>query len=90
MQQAAPGKEFIAAPTMGEGATCKSCAHCPWMAMNALQGVIECLESGRGEIAVDEPVRARALGCIDRMLDFVKANPAATQKPGLVPHLGAA
>ena len=58
--------------------------------MNALQGVIDCLESGRGEIQVDEPVRTQALGCIDRMLDFVRANPAATQKPGLVPHLGAA
>ncbi len=40
MQQAAPGKTFIAAPTMGEGATCKSCAHCPWMAMNGLHNLL--------------------------------------------------
>ena len=58
--------------------------------MNALQGVIDCLQSGSGEIQVAEPVRTRALGCIDRMLDFVKTHPAATQKPGLVPHIGAA
>ncbi len=90
MRQLAPGKTLLEAPTAGNSATCKSCAHCPWMAMNALQGVIDCLESGRGEITVDEPVRSQALGCIDRMLDYVKANPAATQKPGLVPHLGAA
>ena len=34
MQQVNPGKEFIIAPTAGQGATCRSCAHCPWMAMN--------------------------------------------------------
>ena len=34
MKMAAPGKRFIDAPTAGNSATCKSCAHCPWMAMN--------------------------------------------------------
>ncbi|GAP37166.1 quinolinate synthetase [Piscinibacter sakaiensis] len=90
MRQLAPGKVLIEAPTAGSSATCKSCAHCPWMAMNALQGVVDCLEQGRGEIQVDEPVRSQALGCIERMLDFVKAHPAAVKTPGLVPRLGAA
>lgn len=90
MRQMAPGKTLIEAPTAGNSATCKSCAHCPWMAMNALQGVVACLEQGTGEIFVDEPIRSQALGCIDRMLDFVKRNPAATQKPGLVSNIGAA
>ena len=35
MQQASPDKQFLEAPTAGSGATCKSCAHCPWMAMNS-------------------------------------------------------
>ncbi|MDL2337547.1 MAG: quinolinate synthase NadA [Pseudomonadota bacterium] len=90
MRQLAPTKTLLEAPTAGDSATCKSCAHCPWMAMNALQGVIDCLESGRGEIHVAEPIRSQALGCIDRMLDFVARHPAATQKSGLVPHIGAA
>ena len=90
MRQEAPGKLLLEAPTAGNSATCKSCAHCPWMAMNALQGVIDCLETGRGEIHVDEPVRSQALGCIDRMLAFVKAHPSATRTPGLVPNVGAA
>ena len=90
MRQLAPGKTLIEAPTAGDSATCKSCAHCPWMAMNALQGVVSCLEQGSGEIRIDEPVREKALGCIERMLDFVARNPAATQKPGLVRHIGAA
>jgi quinolinate synthase len=95
MRQSAPTKVLIEAPTAGNSATCKSCAHCPWMAMNALQGVIDCLEGlerGQGEIHVDEPIRSQALGCIDRMLDFVKANPAAISQPskGFVANIGAA
>ena len=90
MRQLAPGKTLLEAPTAGASATCKSCAHCPWMAMNALQGVVSCLTTGSGEIRVDEPVRLRALGCIERMLDFVKANPASIQKPGFVKNIGAA
>jgi quinolinate synthase len=95
MRQLAPGKTLIEAPTAGASATCKSCAHCPWMAMNALQGVVACLETGPGEIEVPEPVRGRAAGCIERMLDFVKAHPQALAQPargapaGLVPQLGA-
>jgi quinolinate synthase len=90
MRQLAPAKTLIEAPTAGTSATCKSCAHCPWMAMNALQGVVGCLEQGTGEIRVEEPVRRDAQGCIERMLDFVARHPAATQKPGFVRHLGAA
>ncbi|HXD08288.1 MAG TPA: quinolinate synthase NadA [Burkholderiaceae bacterium] len=92
MRQLAPHKELIEAPTAGSGATCKSCAHCPWMAMNALQGVVDCLERDLGEIRVEEPIRSQALGCIDRMLDFVARNPSSISKPaqGFVPHLGAA
>jgi quinolinate synthase len=90
MRQLAPGKTLIEAPTAGNSATCKSCAHCPWMAMNALRGVVGCLEHGSGEIHVDEPVRSQALTCIERMLDFVAKNPAITQKPGFVKNIGAA
>ncbi len=89
MRQLAPGKTLIEAPTAGDSATCKSCAHCPWMAMNALQGVIDCLERGSGRILVDEPVRAKALGCIERMLDFVKARGGAPAS-GMVRGIGAA
>jgi quinolinate synthase len=92
MRQLAPDKTLIEAPTAGNSATCKSCAHCPWMAMNALQGVVECLQTGSGEITVPEPTRGQALGCIERMLDFVARHPAAIAKPaqGFVPNIGAA
>jgi quinolinate synthase len=70
MQQVAPDKEFIAAPTMGEGATCRSCAHCPWMAMNGLDNLLQVLETGKNEIFVDEAIRVKALRSTQRMLDF--------------------
>jgi quinolinate synthase len=90
MRQLAPGKTLIEAPTAGNSATCKSCAHCPWMAMNSLQGLVDCLEQGSGEVHVDEPVRSQALGCIERMLDFVASQPAAVARPAIVPNIGAA
>jgi quinolinate synthase len=76
MRQAAPGKVFIEAPTAGNSATCKSCAHCPWMAMNGLQNLIDVLESGANEIHVDPATREKAVTCINRMLDFAAAKKA--------------
>ncbi|MES9943774.1 MAG: quinolinate synthase NadA [Candidatus Thiodiazotropha sp.] len=70
MQQMAPDKVLIEAPTAGEGATCVSCAHCPWMGMNSLQNLEQVLDSGENEIHIDEAVRARAVIPIQRMLDF--------------------
>lgn len=87
IRQLAPGKTLIEAPTAGRSATCKSCAHCPWMAMNALQGLVAALETGSGEVFVPEPTRAQALGCIERMLDFTAKHPV---KAGWVPNVGAA
>ena len=92
MRQLAPGKRLIEAPTAGNSASCKSCAHCPWMAMNGLAGLASCLREGHGEIAIDEAVRQAAFGCIDRMLAFVAQHPQSLQQPtqGFVPHIGAA
>ncbi|HTN67565.1 MAG TPA: quinolinate synthase NadA [Burkholderiaceae bacterium] len=70
MRLAAPGKVFIEAPTAGDSATCKSCAHCPWMAMNGLQGVANVLQTGRNQIQVDPETSRQAVVCIDRMLAF--------------------
>ena len=72
MQQAAPGKTFMEAPTAGNGATCRSCAHCPWMAMNALDNLAQVLEFGGQEIIVDEGLRVKAMQPLQRMLDFAK------------------
>lgn len=71
MQQLEPNKTFYEAPTGGNGATCKSCAHCPWMAMNGLQAIEQALLSDSGhEIFVDAKLREQALIPLNRMLNF--------------------
>lgn len=85
-----PGKLFIEAPTAGNSATCKSCAHCPWMAMNSLAGVARVLESGLNEIHVDPAMIPRAREPIDRMLAFTAAQKAGHNAGALVPYIGAA
>jgi quinolinate synthase len=73
MREAAPDKEFIEAPTAGEGATCKSCGHCPWMAMNGLRSLAHCLETEANEIRVDPAIGQRARVPIERLLAFTTA-----------------
>ncbi|MGO1295772.1 MAG: quinolinate synthase NadA [Vibrio sp.] len=74
MQQLVPEKTLIEAPTAGAGATCRSCAHCPWMAMNGLQAIEQALVVGgkQHEIFVDESVRVKSLLPLNRMLDFAE------------------
>lgn len=72
MRQAVPHKVLIDAPTGGQGATCKMCAHCPWMAMNGLHNLLEVLETGANEIHIDEAVRVKALRSTERMLEFAR------------------
>ncbi len=74
MKQASPEKRFVEAPTAGSGATCRSCAHCPWMALNSLELLRDALRDGTGEIFVDEQVRVKGLIPLQRMLDFKKSS----------------
>jgi quinolinate synthase len=85
-----PGKVFIEAPTAGNSATCKSCAHCPWMAMNGLAGLAHVLETGANEVHVDPALGERARVPIDRMLAFTAALKAGQPAGALVPDIGAA
>lgn len=72
MKQAAPDKVLIEAPTAGKSATCISCAHCPWMAMNSLRKLSQVLKSGDNEIFVEADIAQRAQRSIQRLLDFTK------------------
>ncbi|APR66807.1 quinolinate synthase [Thalassolituus oleivorans] len=70
MQQAAPDKLLIEAPTAGNGATCRSCAHCPWMAMNGLENIRDVLKNHDQEIIIEETLRQQAVVSLQRMLQF--------------------
>ena len=70
MQQAVPDKELLVAPTGGSGATCRSCASCPWMGMNGLDNLLSCIENGTNEIFVDSKIAHQAIQSLDRMMNF--------------------
>ena len=72
LQQQAPDKEFIIAPTAGEGASCRSCAQCPWMAMNDLETLAQVFERADNEISVDPAIGEQAMIPLRRMLDFAR------------------
>jgi quinolinate synthase len=83
MRKRLPDVTFIEAPTAGKGATCQSCAHCPWMAMNGLHNLIETLEGTPGhEVFVDPATAKRAKVPIERMLEFAKKNLPTMQGSG--------
>jgi quinolinate synthase len=92
MRQLAPEKILIEAPTAGNSATCKSCAHCPWMAMNGLEGILSCLTKQSGEILVNEGIRLDAQICIEKMLSFTNNHPELLAKAqhGFIKNIGAA
>lgn len=70
MQQASPHKTFIEAPTAGHGSTCRSCGHCPWMAMNTLDQLEQSLLTSNNEIVLSSQIIAKAQVSLQRMLDF--------------------
>jgi quinolinate synthase len=72
MRETAPNKTLMEAPTGGRSATCSSCAHCPWMAMNGLRKLAQVLEEGHNEIIVDNQIAERARRPISRLLDFAR------------------
>ena len=87
MQQAAPGKVLLDAPTAGAGATCRSCAHCPWMAMNSLERLAQVLKQALAtkatqnadaswpeEIHIAPALLERARRPLDRMVAFRAEN----------------
>ncbi len=84
-----PEKRFIEAPTAGAGASCKSCAHCPWMAMNGLANLAETLDTGVNEIQIDPGIGRRAYRPIDRMLAFAERRNVSVRASGDLARDGA-
>lgn len=97
MRKQAPDKTFLAAPTAGNSATCKSCAFCPWMAMNDLTKMADALEHSHNIITVEPELAEAARKPIERMLDFSTKQQLRVQTSGdiekdieLFKHVGVA
>ncbi len=72
MHQAAPNKTFMEAPNMGISATCESCAHCKWMAMNTLEKCLNVLKNKTNKISINADIIKKAQQPINRLLNFTK------------------
>jgi quinolinate synthase len=73
MREKSPNKTFLSAPTAGKGATCISCAHCPWMAMNTILNLEDVLKNPEiNNIELDEKIMHDARLPLQRMLDFAE------------------
>jgi quinolinate synthase len=70
MQQTCPDKRLIAAPLAGQGATCKSCAHCPWMMMNTVERLEWSLQTGTIEVQLNLKTIQQAQKPLKKMIDF--------------------
>ena len=66
MRKAVPGKSFFEVP----GADGCSCNACPYMRLNTLEKLWQCLESMEPRIEMDEAMRLRALAPIQKMLEM--------------------
>ncbi len=70
MHQVAPNKTLIEAPNMGVGATCESCAHCKWMAMNTLEKCLNVLKNKVNKVNINNEIIKKAQRPINRLLEF--------------------
>ena len=69
MKKSSPGKEFIVVPS---DETC-SCNDCPYMKMNTVQKLYDCLKNETPEILLDRDVIENARKPILKMLEISKA-----------------
>lgn len=70
MRQAAPHKKIIPAPATANN-TC-ACSECPYMKMNTLEKLYNCMKYEQPEILVPEDVRVKAEASVLRMLELSK------------------
>jgi len=70
MRLAAPGKKLIPAPANANN-TC-ACSECPYMKMNTLEKLYNCMLYEQPEILVPEAVRLKAYESVARMLELSK------------------
>ncbi len=69
MEKAVPGKKFIPAP--GEEESC-NCNNCPYMKLNTMEKLYNCMVNKTPEIIMPEVIRVKALRPLEKMLEMSK------------------
>lgn len=70
MKKRSPGSTFYDVP--GTTSSCASCNNCPYMKLNTMQKLYECMVGQTGEITLDEATRTAAITPLQRMLEMSK------------------
>jgi quinolinate synthase len=71
MQKANPNAEFITVPYLErDGISCINCNACPYMKMNTMEKILDCLENNSNEIIISEKLRLQAKKPLDAMLQI--------------------
>jgi quinolinate synthase len=68
MRKKSPGKEFIPAPPNQNCA----CNECPFMKLNTLEKIADCIEHETPELIMPEDLRVRASKPLELMLEWSK------------------
>lgn len=68
MHKAVPHKVFIPAPAYQDNLC--ACSECPYMKMNTMEKLYQCLLTEEPEVLLDETVRTKAAMALNRMLDL--------------------
>jgi quinolinate synthase len=74
MEQRSPGSIFHPVPGINEGA-CISCNDCPYMKLNTLEKLYECMKHQTPQIDVPEHTMQGASSALNRMLEMSQAIP---------------
>lgn len=69
MKKSSPGSTFYDVPGLSGGA-CISCNNCPYMKLNTLQKIYECMKNGTPSIQLDPELMQRARLPLERMLEM--------------------
>ena len=71
MQRASPHKIFYEVPGLGQGA-CTACNSCPYMRLNTLEKLYQCMVRRTPEIHLPEALRVKAKRPLDRLLEMTQ------------------
>ena len=69
MEKLSPGSTFYPVPGLDEG-SCASCNDCPFMKLNTMEKLYQCMVSKAPEITLDETLRVQAKKALDRMMEM--------------------
>jgi quinolinate synthase len=77
MRQQSKGSVFYTAPFMEHGGACVSCNNCPYMKLNTMEKLYQCMMELSPELTLPEELMAAARKPLQRMLEMSLAIPAA-------------